>query len=86
MKFRDAAVESFDPLNIDDVFSLIVEYLCGQKYQPSLNEESNMRSLLEDLIDNARYKGLNYEQFNDLASVESRQSRQTLFQLLFWKG
>jgi len=66
MKFKDAEIENLDLQNINDIFRLIVEYLCGEKHHPPLSEDCNVRGLLEDLINNARCEGLNYEQFNEL--------------------
>ena len=66
MKFKDVEIENLDLQKTDDVFRLIVEYLCGEKYHPPLNRDRNMQSLLKHLINNARHEGLNYEQFNEL--------------------
>lgn len=64
MKFRDIEIEKLDPTKVENVFRLIVEYLCGEKYYPDLSEDD--RNLLEVLINNAKAEGLNYEQFNEL--------------------
>jgi hypothetical protein len=65
MKFKiDEEIEKLDLSNVDDVVQLIIVYLCGEKHDKQLSESD--RRLLEDLLNHAKQKGLNYEQFNEL--------------------
>lgn len=66
MKFEDVEIDRLDLKSTDDIFRLIIEGLCGEKYYSPLTKDSNMRSLLGVLINNVRREDLNYEQFNEL--------------------
>lgn len=64
MKFQDVEIDKLDLAKVDDIFHLIVECLCGERHYGMLPEQD--RTLLQDLVSNARTNGLNYEQFNEL--------------------
>jgi len=64
MKFKDEEIEKLDLSNVDDIVQLIIVYLCGEKHDKQLSESD--RRLLKDLLNHAKQKGLNYEQFNEL--------------------
>lgn len=64
MKFRDIEVEQLDLTKVEEVFRLIVKYLCGEKYYPQLSQDES--ELLGVLVANANAEGINYEQFNEL--------------------
>ena len=64
MKFKDEEIEKLDLSNVDDIVQLIIVYLCGEKHDKQLSGSDT--KLLEDLLNNARQRDLNYEQFNEL--------------------
>lgn len=64
MKFKDEEIEKLDLSNVDDIVRLITVYLCGEKHDKQLSGSDT--KLLEDLLNNARQRDLNYEQFNEL--------------------
>jgi hypothetical protein len=75
MKFKDEKVEKLDLTNVDDIVRLVIEYLCGEThlcgdehYKKLFDSDMfrNDRNLLGLLLNGAKEKGLNYEQFNEL--------------------
>lgn len=64
MKFEDGVIEKLDLTSVDDIVQLVIEHLCGEKHYKPLSEGD--RKLLKDLLNNAKRRGLNYEQFNEL--------------------
>lgn len=64
MNFEDPEITNLDLETPDDITRLITKYLCGESYYPQSSEED--KELLLNLMNNAKQKGLNYRQFNEL--------------------
>lgn len=83
MKFKDEEIEKLDLSNVDDIVQLIIVYLCGEKHDKQLSESDT--KLLEDLLNNARQRDLNYEQFNELLLLLNQvKVSNGFFKKFFW--
>jgi len=64
MKFKDKKISKYDLTKVYIIPHLIIRDLCGQGKPKKLSLDDER--LLQDLINRAKEKGLNYEQFNEL--------------------
>jgi len=64
MEFKDKEIEKLDLSNVHDIVQLITIYLCDEKNDKQLSGSDT--KLLEDLLNNAKQRDLNYEQLNEL--------------------
>lgn len=64
IEFKDSKVFSLSLQSSKDLSRLIIEYLCGEDYNPRLFKKNE--TLLMDLIQNLKERELNYRQFNEL--------------------
>lgn len=64
IEFKDTEVFPLSLKSSKDLSRLIVEYLCGEDYNPRLFKK--VENLLMDFIHNLKERQLNYRQFNEL--------------------
>jgi len=64
MNFIDEVIERINQNDVDSIYQMIVEHLCGENYYKTLSVTE--KSLLSNLLSKMRTEGLNYPQFNEL--------------------
>lgn len=64
MRFTEEKIKELDLTNADNFVKLIIEYLCGEKYNKELS--SNDRNFVKNIIRRTHKNGINYEQFNEV--------------------
>lgn len=65
LEFQENDVEKLDlDKSVSDVAHLIVRFLCGKNYDPTISPEDQV--LIKNLMANTKGKGLNYRQLNEL--------------------
>ena len=84
MEFKDVEISDLDLDSPENISRLIIRYLCGENYDLKLFEED--RKLLADLISNAKQRGLNYRQFDELLLLLNQDTvRKDFFNFFFEK-
>lgn len=64
MEFEDVETSNIDLESLENFCLLIIKYLCGKDYDPKLLKRDE--KLLSVLRDNAKERGLDFRQFNEL--------------------
>jgi hypothetical protein len=88
MVFRDTEIERIDLDDIDSVYKMIVQGLCGEIYYKELYEKlsSEEKTLLSSLLNKAKMDSLNFAQFNELLLLlNQNRIGEAFFKFLFDK-
>jgi len=62
--FTEAKVFNFQIDNPDALAKLVIEYLCSEKYYPTIIEQE--KDLIKRWLENAKKNSINFNQFNEL--------------------
>lgn len=84
MNFQDKEIAEINKDDVNGIFKMVVECLCGEKCHRLLSETE--QDLLSDLLNKGRTDGLNFAQFNELLLlVDQDRVSEAFFNFFFEK-